>query len=267
MIFDSSSVVYACISKGTTILAEFTTGDPDLDALALKCLENAPQFHSVFSYNARRRAYRFLMDDAFVYFGIFDENLEKSRCLWLLNRIKEAFEGFLEKEEIKSFGSLASYCFQGDLNPILRDLLAPGSMLSLNLPKPALRESRNTSMESSRGHKIVSVPLLGNPVKGLKKKKRRSAEEDNNLESNNAVAASSALGGCVLTREYSVFFEKSGALGGGSGGGLFVADGREKAKQKWRRHVWVALGVDLIVCCVLFGIWLGICRGFKCMNG
>lgn len=264
MISDPSSVIYACVSKRTTILAEFTTGDPDLDAQALKCLETAPRFHSVFSYNARRRTYRFLMDDPFIYLGIFKEDLEKAQGLWLLNSIKDAFEGFLKSKAIRSSDNLALYCFQGDLNPVLRDLLAP------RLRSSNLRDSQNTSMESSKGHKIVSVPLLGNPGKGLKKKKRRmmeEEEEEENLEYNKVEDTSSTPSGCVLTREYSVFFEKSGFLESDGGGrGLFAADW-ERAKKRWRQHVWMVLGVDLIVCCVLFGIWLGICRGFKCMDG
>lgn len=42
--------------------------------------------------------------------------------------------------------------------------------------------------------------------------------------------------------------------------------GQHKAKRVWKKHVWVVLSLDLIVCSILFVTWLCICRGFKCVD-
>jgi hypothetical protein len=34
----------------------------------------------------------------------------------------------------------------------------------------------------------------------------------------------------------------------------------------WWRNVKLVLILDLVVCCVLFAIWLGICKGFNCVK-
>lgn len=43
--------------------------------------------------------------------------------------------------------------------------------------------------------------------------------------------------------------------------------GRERARRVWRRHVKVVLVIDFLVCLVLFGVWLSICKGFQCITG
>jgi len=41
---------------------------------------------------------------------------------------------------------------------------------------------------------------------------------------------------------------------------------RHLASKMWWRNVKRVLILDLVVCCVLFAIWLGICRGFSCVK-
>lgn len=42
--------------------------------------------------------------------------------------------------------------------------------------------------------------------------------------------------------------------------------GRQYASRMWWRNVKLVLILDLVVCCILFAIWLGICRGFSCVQ-
>lgn len=41
---------------------------------------------------------------------------------------------------------------------------------------------------------------------------------------------------------------------------------RQHASSLWWKNVKIVLFLDLIVCCILFAIWLGICRGFSCVH-
>ncbi|KAL6840157.1 hypothetical protein ACP4OV_029967 [Aristida adscensionis] len=36
--------------------------------------------------------------------------------------------------------------------------------------------------------------------------------------------------------------------------------------RSWRRHAVVVIGVDVVVCLVLFAVWMGVCKGFKCLT-
>lgn len=273
MISDPKLVFYACISKGTTILAEFNSVDPDLQTLALKCLEKAPALHSMFSHTVRKRTYTFLLDepDPYIYFAIFDEKMERYETLWFLNRVKEAFKGMIRNDPIKNFDDLSSLCFQGEFNPVFRQLLShpvePEQLnldLNSSLPQNVLKDKRNLSLDcSTRGKRIVSLPLLGKPGKGLKKKKRLSGEVNGDTRDHlmeNKVVDVSDDGGSQ-TRDFPASMQKNGGYLGDMGAG------RQKAKQVWKQQVWMVLILDLCVCSVLFGVWLWICRGFRCVDG
>jgi len=45
--------------------------------------------------------------------------------------------------------------------------------------------------------------------------------------------------------------------------------GGESARARWRswwRHAVVVIGVDVVVCLVLFAVWMGVCKGFRCLT-
>ena len=257
MISDPKLIFYACISKEATILAEFNSVDPDLHTLALKCLEKAPALHSMFSHTIRERTYTFLLDEAhpFLYFGIFDEKMERTETMWFLNRVKEEFKCMIRNDQVKDFDDLGSHRFQGEFNPVFRQLLSPPvepEQLNLDL-------KRNSSLDcSTRGKRIVSLPLLGKPIKGLKKKNRLSGEVNGDTRDHlmeNKVVDVSDDGGCQTGP-----MQKNGGYLGD------MAAGRQKAKQVWKQQVWLVLMLDLCVCSVLFGVWLWICGGFRCID-
>ncbi|OEL13853.1 hypothetical protein BAE44_0025126 [Dichanthelium oligosanthes] len=46
---------------------------------------------------------------------------------------------------------------------------------------------------------------------------------------------------------------------------------RESARPVWRwrswwRHAVVVIGVDVVLCLVLFAVWMGVCKGFRCLT-
>ncbi|XP_076897791.1 phytolongin Phyl2.1-like [Bidens hawaiensis] len=114
-------IFYVCMAKDTTILAEFNSNTRDLSDLAKRCLQRTPAFHSMFSHTVHGNTYMFFIDDPFVYFGIFDESLEKHKCLLLLKNVKDVFTGTMNPN---------SHCFQGEFSHVFRQLVASKSELS-----------------------------------------------------------------------------------------------------------------------------------------
>ncbi|XP_057467545.1 phytolongin Phyl2.2-like [Actinidia eriantha] len=259
-------IFYACISKGSTILAEFNSRDANHGTLAAKCLEKTPPLHTTFSHTVRKRTYTFFVDDPFAYFAISDENLKNADVLSFLRSVKAAFDGIVISEGVKWNENLNSHCLQGEFSPVFHQLLAsPVQFDGPNSPREATKDDRTGSLDSPRGKRMGSVPLLGlggdisNSLK-TKSKKRYSVEVNGDgkerMMGENKVDVSDAI---VLSREFSIAMEKNGLFGGDSP--------HQRAKRAWKRHVWVVLSLDLIVCSILFGVWLWICRGFKCIDG
>ncbi|XP_041009803.1 phytolongin Phyl2.2-like [Juglans microcarpa x Juglans regia] len=256
MISDPNLILYACIAKETTILSQFTR-EPDLEHLALKCIEKTPPYHSFFSHNIRSRAYTFLIEDPFVYFAVFNEDLEQSERLWFLNHVKCAFEKVIEGGALKGINHLSFLCLQKQCDPIFYEIKASDLSLVNVSPRTESKGSRNPSLDSVNGMKMVITPLLGSkPCKALKKKKRMGGE------------GTGVPKGGALDDKMDVFHDVNGVYKDFT---LPVQKGfandRQKAKQIWRKHVWVVLLLDLFVCSVLFVIWLWVCRGFNCIAG
>ncbi|KAI3818054.1 hypothetical protein L1987_11856 [Smallanthus sonchifolius] len=116
-------IFYACIAKDTAILAEFNSKDAHLSDLAKKCLEKTPAFHSVFSHTVHGKTYMFFIHDPFVYFGIFDEPLEKHNCLLFLKSVKDEFTSMVGTMSHR----LSSHCFQGEFSSVFHRLVASSS--------------------------------------------------------------------------------------------------------------------------------------------
>ncbi|CAH9059015.1 unnamed protein product [Cuscuta epithymum] len=246
MISDPRLVHYACVAKDATVLAEFNSNDADLGALAVGCLEKTPPFHSIYTHTVRRRTYTFLIESPFVYFAVFDEKLDKYDGVDFLKAVKEGFEAFVGGRSAKKCDS---HCFQGEFNPVFHNLLA--SMAEREEPPPLsprkMSHESSGSTESLCGYRTGTTPLFNETTNYLKKKKKKRLLDGENDDASE------------LSREFSVPMHKSAAFSGELG--------YQRAKRVWKRHVWVVLALDLIVCIILFIIWLWVCRGLKCIDG
>ncbi|OMP00939.1 hypothetical protein CCACVL1_03235 [Corchorus capsularis] len=205
MISNPNLIFYACIAKGPIILAEFSSEEAGIESLAQKCIEKTPPFHSMFSHTVAGRTYTFLIDDPFVYFIITHEDLDKSESFWFLDRLKCAFEDFLGTGLMVGTDNLTPNCLQSHFNPVFSQIMAP----DLEFSKSSSKEDRDPSVQSksSKGKRSGVAPLLGNPLKGLKKKKRSAA-----LEVNGGEAKDAGGGGNGNGMENKVDMEASNAL-------------------------------------------------------
>ncbi|GAB2223519.1 hypothetical protein Droror1_Dr00017660 [Drosera rotundifolia] len=272
MISDPDLIRYACIahksSTTTTILFEFNSDDSSLQTLAYQCLDQTPPHHSIFSHTALNRAFTFLIEDPFVFFAIFDENLDYPDRVWLLNRLKKALRDQIGKGKWGDGVDFSSYCLQGDLGHVFDRLVSKSLELDeSNKENSGLDDgsrensSSSDSVKDGNGMAMMSAPLLGNAGDGLKKKR---------------------LFGDLGCGDVSVVENKDDLCNGGGGAeiaskelvacqkavGLCLGDGgRQRARRIWRMRLWVVLMVDLAVCMILFGVWLCICQGFRCLDG
>lgn len=270
MISDPDLVRYACVahhrsSESSTILAEFNSADSALQQLAHKCLLYIPPNHSIFSHSYRNQTYTFLLNDGFVYFGIFDSKLKKSDQVCFLGRLKETIDHLFKG---KSNHKLSSYCLQGELHPIFHKLLSKNIAFDSSnvVPNDVHNNNKNSNSVSSK-NRILSMSLISSSKigKGLKKKKleERTTSREALVEDKVDLLHEGDFDvGEVKNREI-IHSNGNYLMDGGGGGGV----GRHKAKKIWRRHVWIVLMLDLAVCLILFGIWLFVCRGFQCIEG
>lgn len=233
MIWDPSLFHYACIAKGTTILAEFNPKDAALGAIAAKCLEKTPPFHATFAHTVRSKTYAFLIDEPFVYFLISDEKLEKSEGLAFLKSVRDAFvKDFQGQSKLEN---LSSHCFQGEFNPVFRQLLAPAMYIIEGMESPIGQRIGESGRAKPNGMKSRFLEgVIG----------RRNVEKE--------------IGN---SPEFSPIIHKNRGLYS------WESNDHHKAKKIWKKQVWIVLLLDLMACVILFLVWLWICSGLKCMHG
>lgn len=266
MISNPELIHYVCIAKSTTILAQYnTTKDPKIEALASQCIAQTPPNHSLFSHTLNDRTYTFLIEPPFVYFAIFDTELLKSQTLNLLNKINFAFRQFLlDSQILADSDDFQPLCFQSKFDSILRDMLDFDSESSVNSKGGTIinGDCGNPSVDSVKGKRSATVPLLGKPPEGLKKKKRVVGSDSNGgIEGKDGNSENKVVDVC--DSEVYVCSNRDFSLGVPKG--MVNDHHRQKAKHIWKKHVWVVLMLDVFVCAVLFVIWLWVCSGFKCM--
>ncbi|KAG8381132.1 hypothetical protein BUALT_Bualt06G0090600 [Buddleja alternifolia] len=264
MIPQPDLIHYACIAKGATVLAEFNSKDAAaaLGATAAKCLVKTPPFHATFTHTVRSKTHTFLIDQPFVYFVISDEKMENAEGLAFLNSVKDAFRDVYKGD--KKLQKLSSHCFQGEINPIFHQLLGPGLYHVDEFGSPGGRrrgESESGVVQCGSGE--IRVRAKQNGEKGLKKMVNRLIGEyvtgRRDWEKEGDEDGGKGIG---LSREF--LMRKNGE----GEGELCSAElmGGRKTENVWRKQMWVVLLLDLIVCTMLFAVWLWVCSGFKCMN-
>lgn len=254
MVSYTNLILYVCVAKGTTILSEWSNGDRDLETLAAECIANTPPFHARFSHTVGKRTYSYLMDDNFVYFAIFDEDLDKAQGFWLLNCVKNAFGEIAERKTLsKASKNLTSHCLQKESNSIFRHIIALQGNFDeeSNSLETACKDCRKGSLASRAADKIVSVLF-----KILNRKMKKRVDSETNGETKD------------ISLQTNADMSDDGALGLSSqkNGLLMVNGGRQQAKQNWKRTACRVLVMDVFVCSILFAIWFWICHGFECIR-
>ncbi|OVA01075.1 Longin domain [Macleaya cordata] len=277
-----NSVYYCCVSKGNRILYSYSCGDNEIENLAALCLERTPPFHNWYFQTIRKRTFGYLMEDGYIYFTIVDEGLGNPGVLQFLEHVKDEFKKVARSTKNGSKGSMSalnSVCLQEQMVPVIRQLISSlehvsrsggdwmGGIPSSHHPGPSPSPEGNPN---SQGEVATStkMPLLGKPSKQEKKKMKDRVVEipggseehrrstDRGIKIDVTTTESNNQGPAMSTM----------SLQKGSSS-MRIKSSREYARRVWWRQVRIILAIDVVVCLVLFGIWLGICRGFSCISG
>ncbi|XP_042493047.1 phytolongin Phyl1.1-like [Macadamia integrifolia] len=268
-------VFYCCVAKGNRILYAYSCGDPEIDKLAVLCLEKAPAFHTWYFQSVRKKTYGFLMEDGYVYFSIVDESLGNPGTLQFLKHVRDEFKKAAKSSSRGSISGSNSVRLQEQLVPVIRHLI--NSLGKVSKPQsdgggmPEIPSSQHPgpspSPESGQTEVATSTkaPLLGKFSKQEKKKmKDRVIEVRDNTSEEHRKSTDREMKDYASTIEsdnHGVVVSSMSVQKGSSSTDL------QHARDRWRRQVWIVIGLDVLVCLILFALWLGICGGFQCISG
>ncbi|XP_043696779.1 phytolongin Phyl1.1-like [Telopea speciosissima] len=272
-------VYYCCVAKGNRILYAYSCGDPEIDKLAVLCLERAPPFHTWYFQSVRKKTYGFLMEDGYIYFSIVDESLGNPGVLQFLEHVRNEFKKLAKSSSRGSISGLNSDRFQEQLVPVIRRLI--NSLEKVSQPQsdgdwmPEIPTSQHPgpspSPESGQTEVATSTkaPLLGKFSKQEKKKmKDRVIEVRDNGSEEHRKSTDREVRDDVSTIEsdnHGVVVSSFSVQKGSSS--MSITADPQHARDRWRRQVRIVIALDVLVCLILFALWLGICGGFRCISG
>ncbi|XP_064959401.1 phytolongin Phyl1.2-like [Musa acuminata AAA Group] len=225
---DPNPIFYACVAHGTAILAELSTADLPPD-LAAQCLAAPPRFHRHYSHTTGGRIYAFLMIDPLVFFAISDEAiLGKPHTLLFLRRLRDAFSSS---------------------TALRRRATAVGGDGSDSLPHLCLQEE---FLPELRGL-VHSAPSLDEePPPPASSPQPSEFDEDHKAREKKCGKGKRKM---VISAGNRDIVDSDP----GNGGSRMV-------HKVWRQHVRAIILIDLVVCCLLLGVWVSICKGFECIT-
>ncbi|XP_062073133.1 phytolongin Phyl1.1 [Humulus lupulus] len=274
-----NTVYYCCVAKGSRVLHEHSSGDHEMESLALLCLERTPPFHKLYFETMGKRTFGFLIEDGYVYFMIVDENVSNPGVLQFLEHLRDEFKKVAKWGSRGSLSSMNSISVQEQLLPVIRHLISSLENVSQGSRgwtgvTPLIHAGSSPSPSSANGQIEVSTstkaPLLGKSSKQEKKAKdhviamrdveleehRKSTDHRGvNIDLNSATLDSSNHGGSSS----SIPLQKEL-------GSMRIRSNTPSIRKKWWRQVRIVLAIDVAVCLVLLMIWLFICRGVECIR-
>nr|XP_043617262.1 phytolongin Phyl1.1 [Erigeron canadensis] len=270
------TVYYVCVSNVGKILYAYNSnsvGDIDIENLATLCLEKAPSHHKWYFQTMFKKTFGFLMEsDGFVYFAIFDENFGNGKKLEVLGHVRDEFKKVVAKKGLKRIlANPNSVALQEQMLPIVRRLIASfepvvGSGFNDGLSPSPVNDSNGQSDTSGS----TKAPLLGKSIKQEKRKTRdhvisvrengvvedhrKSADKGGSKVDSSSVDPDNQGGGSVvgvsLTKEVSSMTRSS----------------NQTVRTKWCRQVRIVLAIDIVICLILFIVWIVVCRGTECLR-
>ncbi|OIW10236.1 hypothetical protein TanjilG_27987 [Lupinus angustifolius] len=82
---NQKSLIYAFVSRGTVILAEYTEFSGNFNSIAFQCLQKLPSTNNKFTYNCDAHTFNYLVDNG------FNESVGRQVPMAFLERVKDDF--------------------------------------------------------------------------------------------------------------------------------------------------------------------------------
>ncbi|KAH7279984.1 hypothetical protein KP509_37G046400 [Ceratopteris richardii] len=249
-----------------------------------------PPHHSRFSHTSNRRIFACILTEQFLFCTIADEGLKRSQVMAFLEQVQQEFMSYIKaaglfgdqrKLERISLNSKFKPVFRRLANPYIgmpqkeKDRIAEeaeknqphangesdleaGTACSTYYDNYDNSASIGADGSSGSGSRSPSRPLIGHS-NSTKYKQKKHKEETSNASEKLEDVKSRGFERLDIERDpndpQTQRFGSSKSF-----------RGQQTAQRLWRRSVIIVLSLDFLVCLVLFIIWLGICRGFKCLQ-
>lgn len=265
----SNLVYYASVVRDRSVpLAEyFNSKHEDLSALSVESLSKLPEFHNRFAYTMNKRMYMFLMEESFTYTAIVDEALGKGKGFGFLERVRDEFQLMLRARGLDA-ARLERNAMSADFEGVYKYLVKP----LIGVPQKDLVEDPEVSSVEREDRGIGSPTQVGSPSHHEAGYQHHHHSNGNGSKGGKKDDQNTKMKEIMMTQTKPSKYNEGG--GGNSSsdmenGGISTrkrGQARNVASKMWWRNVKRVLLLDLVVCCVLFAIWLGICRGFSCVK-
>ncbi|XP_022771420.1 putative vesicle-associated membrane protein 726 [Durio zibethinus] len=85
------SLIYAFVSRGTVVLADYTEFTGNFTGIASQCLQKLPVSNNRFTYSCDGHTFNYLVDNGFTYCVVAVESAGRQVPIAFLERIKEDF--------------------------------------------------------------------------------------------------------------------------------------------------------------------------------
>ncbi|XP_025015054.1 vesicle-associated membrane protein 722 isoform X1 [Ricinus communis] len=240
------SLIYAFVSRGTVVLAEYTEFSGNFNSIAFQCLQKLPSTNNKFTYNCDAHTFNFLVDNGFTYCVVADESAGRQVPMAFLERIKEDFMARYGNGKAatapansldKEFG-YSTLLMNDHLNMQLKNILT-----ILFVCRPKLKEHMQYCVDHPEEiSKFAKVKAQVSEVKGVMME---------NIEK-------------VLDRgeKIELLVDKTENLHQQAQD--FRSSGTKIRRKMWLQNMKIKLIVLAILIALILIIVLSVCRGFNC---
>ncbi|KAE8715061.1 VAMP722 protein [Hibiscus syriacus] len=155
------SLIYAFVSRGEVILAEYTEFSGNFNSIAFQCLQKLPSSNNKFTYNCDGHTFNYLVDNGYTYCVVADESAGRQVPVAFLERIKD---DFVSKYGSGKAASAPANSLSKEFGPKLKEHMQycvehPEEISKLAKVKAQVSEVKGVMMENiekvlDRGEKI-----------------------------------------------------------------------------------------------------------------
>ncbi|TYH48213.1 hypothetical protein ES332_D10G052400v1 [Gossypium tomentosum] len=155
------SLIYAFVSRGGVILAEYTEYSGNFNSIALQCLQKLPSSNNKFTYNCDGHTFNYLVDNGYTYCVVADESAGRQVPIAFLERIKD---DFVSKYDNGKAATAPANSLNKEFGPKLKEHMQycmehPEEISKLAKVKAQVSEVKGVMMENiekvlDRGEKI-----------------------------------------------------------------------------------------------------------------
>ncbi|OIV96022.1 hypothetical protein TanjilG_27126 [Lupinus angustifolius] len=239
---NQKSLIYAFVSRGTVILADYTEFTGNFNSIAFQCLQKLPPSNNNFTYNCHNHTFNYLVHNGYTYCVVADESIGRQVPIAFLERVKDDFVS-------KYGGGKAA--------------TAPANSLSKEFG-PKLKEHMKYCVDHAEDvSKLAKVKAQVSEVKGVMMENiEKVLDRGEKIEL--LVDKSENLHHQVLDRgeKIELLVDKSENLHHQAQD--FRTSGTNIRRKMWLQNMKIKLIVLGILIALILIIILSVCRGFNC---